>query len=216
MLQVRVQSVIAFICLSTLTGCIRRKPLNLTTAKERVEQYYECGKFDAEMNEVVNKSIKKFSKIPVTDTSVVVFDIDDTVLSDYCDEKSIQFGYVPKLSHEWILRADAQAIPQTKRLYDYLVSRGFHIIFLTGRNHDEYQATMANLKREGYTTFDKLIVRPPEEKSLTAQAYKSKHRKQLAVEGYTIVSSIGDQWSDLCGGHSGYQVKIPNHKYIIY
>lgn len=211
-----IKSVVLIACLTILNGCMHRKPINLTKAKERVEQYCESGKLCDERGKAINRALKHFKKVTVTDTAAVVFDVDDTVLSDYENEKTIAFGYIPKLSHAWILRADAPGIDQTKKLYDYLIDRGFHVIFLTGRHQDEYQATLKNLREEGFTIFDRVIVRSSNEKSLTAQEYKTERRRQLAAEGYSIVGTVGDQWSDLCGAYSGYRVKVPNYRYIIY
>jgi len=207
--------ILAIVFFVTVSGCVHHHPLNLTIAKERVEKYHSCGQYDKDLDNVVHCALKHFKNISPCNNATVVFDIDDTILSGYCNEKSISFGYIPKLSHEWILRADAPAIQQTKHLYDYLVGRGFHIIFLTGRKHDEYDATIKNLNAQGFTHFDKLIVREQYEQNLTAKAYKSARRKQLTKEGYRIVGDVGDQWSDLEGGYSGYKIKIPNYRYTI-
>jgi acid phosphatase len=207
---------LAFIALLiAFSSCAHRHPLNLTLAKERVEQYHECGQYDRDMDNAVERAIKHFKRVPTCNKATVIFDIDDTVLSCYVEEKSISFGYIPERSHEWIMLANAPAIPQPKRLYDYLVKRGFHIIFLTGRKYDEYDASIKNLKDQGFTRFDKLIVRQPNELKLTAEAYKTAHRILLDREGYHIVGSVGDQWSDLKGRCSGYPVKLPNFRYLI-
>lgn len=191
------------------------RPINLTDAKNQVKQYYECGTYYKDLDRIVDCAKNHFTNVPVDEKDVIIFDIDETILTEYVDTKLISFGYIPKLSHEWVLEADAPAIPQVKKLYNFLVSRGFKIIFLTGRKHDEYDATIKNLKREGFTTFNQLIVRTEEEKDLTAEAYKSARRKKIVQDGYNIVGSIGDQDSDLKGGNTGYQVKLPNYFYKI-
>ncbi len=196
-------------------SCSRRQPLNLSIAKERVEKYYEDGSYAKDLDKITHRAIKHFQGVSSSNKATIIFDIDDTVLSDYLDGKSISFGYIPKLSHEWVLRADAPAIMQTKNLYDYLVDRGFVIIFITGRKYNEYDATIKNLKAEGFTQFEKLIVRQKNEEKLTAQEYKTRYRKHLSKKGYRIVGCIGDQWSDLNGGYCGYKVKLPNTRYII-
>lgn len=208
-------SIAILLCFIIFNGCVYRQPLNLTIAKERVEKYYECGQYDEDLQRIINQAMRHFKRIPSNKKATIIFDIDDTVLSDYADAKSISFGYVPKLSHEWVLRADAPAIQQTKRLYDYLVKRNFMIIFLTGRKHNEYDATIKNLKKQGFVKFEKLIVRQKDEEVLTAENFKTAHRRKLRREGYRIVGCIGDQWSDLRGGNSGYTVKLPNVRYFI-
>lgn len=201
--------------LASLASCCQKKLVNLSVAKEQVEDYYEDGKYDQDLDTIADKTRKYLSSLRVKPHSLVIFDIDDTVLLDYDKEKSISFGYIPKLSHDWILQANAPAIPQIKELYDYVIQRGFRVVFLTGRKHDEYDATIENLKKEGFTTFDKLIVRQPHELKMSAKEYKTQRRKELEQQGYSIVACIGDQWSDLYGGHAGYKVKVPNFKYRI-
>ena len=208
------QSALIVTC-TLFIGCTQRSLTHLSAAKERVIAYYESGAYTSELNRLVDNAIDYFQCIPKTDNATIIFDVDDTVLSDYPDLKSISFGYIPKLSHQWVLEADLPAIKPVKKLYDYLVGRGFQIIFLTGRHHDEYEPTIKNLIREGFNTFEKLITRSPEEKKLTARTYKSARRKQLTQQGYAIVGCIGDQWSDLKGGNCGYTLKLPNYHYTI-
>lgn len=198
-----------------LTSCSRRHPLNLTVAKNRVEHYYEAGHYCRDLNRIIDGSIMHFKHVKPKDNSVVIFDIDETILSGYEDEKSIAFGFIPKLYHKWIMEADAPTIKPVKRFYEYLIDRGFKIIFLTGRQHNEYHATVKNLKDQGFTKYEKLIVRSRAEEKLTAQKYKTAQRKKLVEYGYKIVGNIGDQWSDLKGGYSGYKIKIPNYRYSI-
>ncbi len=200
-----------------LSGCWNEcsTPVNLSVAKERVERYYESGCYRKDLEKIIASAFKHFESVSAENNATVIFDIDDTLLSDYADVKEISFGYIPKLSHKWIMEADAPAIQETKKLYDYLVGRKFKIIFMTGRKHDEYDATIKNLKREGFTTFEKLIVRQKHEVEITAKQYKSGNRKRLIEEGYRIVGNLGDQESDLSGGYSGYAVKLPNYKYLV-
>jgi predicted secreted acid phosphatase len=46
--------------------------------------------------------------------------------------------------------------------------------------------------------------------------YKSLERKKIVEKGYTIVMSVGDQWSDLSGEpHAQVSVKLPNPFYFL-
>lgn len=209
----RFLSIIAFLVVTT--GCFQRYPVNLTLAKQHVIQYHESGQYDRDVKRIITRTIKYFEGVEVVPNATVILDIDETLLSSFADQKSISFGYIPKLSHEWISKSDAPVIPETKRLYDYLVKRGFKIIFITGRKKPEYDSTVKNLKKHGIATFEKLILRERHETNITAEEYKSARRKKLTEEGYKIVGCIGDQWSDLSGGYTGYQVKLPNYTYMI-
>jgi hypothetical protein len=48
----------------------------------------------------------------------------------------------------------------------------------------------------------------------TAQAFKTAERKRLSSEGEVITLNIGDQESDLAGGHAEYRFKLPNPFYL--
>ncbi len=210
----RFLSLVLFLALNLLlSSCCSEELLNLTVAKERVQKYYEGGQFDKELDEIVADAMKKFGKVEVKPNSAVIFDVDDTALLNYEASKKMGFGYVKSMIDEWVSSAEVPAIPQVKDLYDYLMDRNIKIIFLTGRFHDEYDYTFQNLVNKGFTTFDTLIVRRPEEQKLPAVEFKSNVRTALTQQGYEIIGNVGDQWTDLDGPYSGIKVKIPNYLY---
>jgi acid phosphatase len=199
-----------------LVSCEKNeKPVNLTVAREEVKQYYESGKFDEELNSVVEEAKEKFSTVQFDDNSVVIFDVDETALDNYKLAKMMGFGYVYEMNKKWNAEMKAAAIPQVKELYNFLLSKGAKVIFLTGRNFPEYEATYQNLKKEGYTVFDTLITQIGDEKKMKAHDFKSSKRVWLTQQGYEIIGTVGDQWSDLEGEYHGIQVKIPNYLYLI-
>jgi len=195
-----------------LIGC-SDKPVNLSIARESVKEYYESGKFDEELDNVIREAKDKFSKIEFTENSVVIFDVDETVLDNYELAESIGFGYVYEMVYEWTQDAKVPAFPQVKELYDYLLSEGSKIIFLTARGDDEYNATYKNLINQGYIGFDTLLTKSKNEYGMKSFEFKSSKRVELIEMGYEIIGTIGDQWSDLEGPHHGIQVKIPNYLY---
>ena len=61
-----------------------------------------------------------------------------------------------------------------------------------------------------------LVLRSKEEQHETAVVYKSGERRKIVTEGYTIIMSVGDQWSDLDGEpRAEISVKLPNPFYFI-
>ncbi len=187
--------------------------INLRTAKDIVKDYYESGMYDEEMNEVVKDAKSKFDKFDVKNNSVVIFDVDDTALSNYEVSKRLDFGYDKKIIDEWVLSAKLPEIKQTKELYDYLKSKNVKLIFLTGRFVEEYEATYKNLISQGYSGFDTLIVRNEREKKINSQIFKSGVRENLTKAGYDIIGTVGDQWNDLEGPYTGIRIKVPNYLY---
>lgn len=198
-----------------LLSCATEKPVNLSIAREEVKQYYESGKFDEELNKVIKDAKEKFSKVNFKNNSVVIFDVDETALDNYGLAKEMGFGYVYEMNKKWNAELKAPAIPQVKELYDFLLSKGSMIIFLTGRNFYEYEVTYQNLAKEGYTVFDTLITQIGDETKMKALDFKSSKRIWLTEQGYDIVGTVGDQWTDLEGEYHGIQIKIPNYLYLI-
>lgn len=196
-------------------SCCSIELQNLSDAKKRVQQYYEGGQYERDLKEIIENAKEKFSKVEVKQNSAVVFDVDDTALLNYKASKEMGFGYVKDISDKWVSSAKVPAIPQVKDLYNYLLSRNIKIIFLTGRFNNEYDYTYKNLLNEGFTKFDTLIVRRPEEEKLFAVEFKSNVRTELTKQGYEIIGNVGDQWSDLEGPYSGIKIKIPNYLYLI-
>ena len=199
----------------TLWNCSSNQIVNLRTSKDIVKDYYESGGYDRELDEVIADAKQKFSKVEIKKNSVVIFDVDETALNNYGLAKQMDFGYVYDLNKKWNEELKAPAIKQTQDLYFYLLNRGFKIIFLTGRNSNEYDVTYKNLIQTGYTVFDTLITQREDEQNLKTQQFKSTKRAELAAQGYEIVGNIGDQWTDLNGPYSGIQIKIPNYLYEI-
>jgi acid phosphatase len=196
-----------------LISCSSSKPENLTVARNAVKEYYESGGYDKELDEVINEAKNKFEKIEVKDNSVVIFDVDETALNNYEASVKMGFGYVYEIVNEWELSAKAPAIPQVKSFYDYLIDRGFKIIFLTSRRNTEYDATYKNLIAQGYAKFDTLITRNENEYRVKSIDFKSAKRVWLTEKGYDIAGTVGDQWTDLEGPYHGIQVKIPDYLY---
>lgn len=199
----------------TFISCTSNQLVNLRTSKDIVKEYYESGKYNEEMREVINNAKEKFDKVTPTNKSVVIFDVDETALNNYGLALMMDFGYVYDLNKKWNEELKAPAIKETQDLYFYLLNKGFKTIFLTARNSNEYNVTYKNLIQEGYTGFDTLITQSKEDQKLKSQEFKSKVRTELTNQGYEIVGTVGDQWTDLNGPYSGIQIKLPNYLYEI-
>ena len=199
----------------TLWNCSSNQIVNLRTSKDIVKNYYESGSYDRELDEVIADAKQKFSKVEIKNNSVIIFDVDETALNNYGLARQMDFGYVYDLNKKWNEELKAPAIPQVQDLYNYLLQRGTKIIFLTGRNYTEYEVTYKNLVQAGYTKFDTLVTQREDELNLKSQEFKSKKRDELTKQGYDIIGTVGDQWTDLTGPYSGIQIKIPNYLYEI-
>lgn len=201
--------------LFTFINCSSNQLVNLRTAKDNVKDYYESGKFEEEISGVIKDAKEKFDKVEIKNNSAVIFDVDETALNNYGLAKQMDFGYVYDLNKKWNEELKAPAIKQTQDLYFYMLNKGFKTIFLTGRNSNEYDVTYKNLIQAGYSGFDTLITQSKADQNLKSQEFKSKVRTELTNQGYQIVGTVGDQWTDLNGPYSGIQIKVPNYLYEI-
>ena len=128
------KNIFAILLSLTLISCSSNQIVNLRTAKDIVKDYYESGKYDEEMNDVIKNAKEKFDKVEIkkspTGGSVVIFDVDETALNNYGLAKLMDFGYVYDLNKKWNEELKAPAIEQTKDLYFYLLNKGIKVIFL--------------------------------------------------------------------------------------
>jgi hypothetical protein len=143
----------------------------------------------------------------------VVFDIDETALSNYSAIVADGFVYGPKSQSEAVDEIGV-AIKPTLDLYNLAKSKGITPFFITGRPEAQRAPTEDNLKREGFTDYAQAFLKPAGFSGSTVQ-YKSGARAQIEQQGYHIVASVGDQYSDLAGGHEDTAFKLPNPFYFL-
>lgn len=160
----------------------------------------------------------------------LVMDIDETSLSSYCEMKREDFGYLPALANAWVVTPEAAVgIPGAVRLFKQAKAAGVAVFFLTGRPgvanadtappaHPQNQTagTTHNLESAGFHGWTGLILRDSSEIGIPTITYKSRERQKIVDEGYRIVLSVGDQWSDLLGTpQAEVSVKLPNPFYFL-
>jgi len=218
---VRVGVLTALIC--ALAGCESappREPLNLDTAKAAVVRYYESGDYERAVAAVAAEArawIEQYAAHRRTDERLaVVFDIDETLLSNYPHIHSINFGYIPSDWDAWIARGEAPAIKPMRELLLAARRLGLDVFLITDREEPrERAATEANLRREGLGDYTRLIMQPAGGPKLPVSERKTAARRALYREGYTIVANLGDQESDLRGGYAERNFKLPDPLYLM-
>jgi predicted secreted acid phosphatase len=124
------------------------------------------------------------------------------------------FGYVPAVWHRYVMSAQAKAIVPVQVAYDIAVRGGVAVFFITARRESERSGTEKNLRQTGYDTWNGIYYKADDSEE-SAQRFKTRIRKQLTDEGYTIIVNIGDQDSDLAGGYSKKNFKLPNPIYRV-
>lgn len=154
----------------------------------------------------------------------LILDVDDTVLSSYNYEVTHDFGYDPVSNGECVAAHCFPAIFGMPDLVAWAHRHHLAVIYITGRPGSQQQDTRENLVEQGYPTPDGLythIKQAPFPPYLTCAPncstieYKSMTRAHVESMGYHIVATVGDQYSDLKGGHSGRTFKMPNPMYYL-
>jgi predicted secreted acid phosphatase len=143
----------------------------------------------------------------------IVFDVDETALSNYSaiDADNFTFGDNSKAE---ATNEIGKAIPPTLALYKLAQKKGIATFFITGRGEAVRDHTAHNLQREGFTNYNALVLKPAGFTGTTVD-YKAGARKAIEDQGYRIVASVGDQYSDLAGGHEAVAFKLPNPFYFL-
>lgn len=214
----------AFLFMFILAGCQAQKTkgpelVNIETAINRVVEYHKSGQYDADVAAVAQEGrlfIDKALASGKFDKPAVVFDIDETLLSNYSAFESMKFSFNQRTWQRWVNSAKAPAIEPMLELYNYLIQQGVSVFIITGRKEKSLRQTKKNLTKSGYVDWTNLFLRQKWAVDIPAETYKTKIRQQLVEkDGYQILASFGDQESDLSGGFAEQTFKLPNYIYLI-
>jgi 5'-nucleotidase (lipoprotein e(P4) family) len=145
----------------------------------------------------------------------IVLDIDETTLDNFEQLSGSGFCYVREQWDQWVTDGKPGVIAGMKDLYDYARANEVAVVFITGRRAHQREHTERALTDAGFEGWEELILRDEAENELTAAAYKSGRRAKLEARGFTIALTLGDQASDLAGGHAGQTILMPNPFYHI-
>ncbi|CAB4931231.1 unannotated protein [freshwater metagenome] len=144
----------------------------------------------------------------------VVFDIDETLLSNYIgvpgsDPESGSVGQFPGA-----LSGTGTRMPGVSDAYELAKRRGFAIFLITARPAPLpglRETTLRNLAAAGYTGYAGVALK--EDPARSSATYKAAERAAIEARGFTIVANVGDQESDLAGGRAERAFKLPNPFY---
>ncbi|MFC5667181.1 HAD family acid phosphatase [Kitasatospora misakiensis] len=126
----------------------------------------------------------------------IVFDIDNTTLATHF--------------HPFTM----PGIPPVVELAQYAHARGVAVIFVTARVDFIEPVTRYSLEKAGYTV-DELHGRGLGDLFKSVQQYKTAERAEVESEGYTIIASVGNNWTDLNGGHAERTFKLPDYNGLL-
>lgn len=195
------------------------EPPNLGILKQTLKFYLESGAYTRDIAARIDEAKSHLAATHRPGTrNAIVLDIDETALSNMPYEKEFDFGYSSKTWDEWVRRGEATAIAPTLELFKWARAQGIEVFFITGRRqlaeNLAEDPTVVNLKKGGYDGWRSIYFRPAGVK-VSAAEMKNTRRAEIVAQGYTIIASIGDQYSDLAGDNLGRAFKLPNPYYFV-
>lgn len=192
-------------------GC-RHQVINSLTA-------FAEGPYDEVTTEFVENALElleaRVAKRKRGEKLAIVLDVDETAVSNIAQLRGSTYCFVREDWNEWVDVGGPVELPGIRSLYDYARKHDVAVVFLSGRKEAQREDTERVLKAAGFEQWERVLLRDPAEDELTATEFKSARRAQLEAEGFTIVLTVGDQQSDLDGGHAEHAVLIPNPFYFV-
>ena len=190
--------------------------------------YHDSGEYEKDIKKISVEAAsylrQKVDQNRGNQKLAVVYDIDETLLSNYDIIKLYLSNLLPMVTamhdgKDFTFRYNKslqpKAIAPMKELYNFSKKqKNVTIFIITGTRTPYKKFTVKKLHDAGFIGWKKLYLKPEGFKG-DAELYKTQVRKNITKEGYHIVFNIGDQKSDLIGGYAERDFKLPNPYYFI-
>jgi predicted secreted acid phosphatase len=206
---------------------ITSQPPNVGDAKLAALAYHDSGAYDRDLAIVATKAGHWLAaRAPAVARPALVLDIDETALSNWEVIVLDDFGrpvpgpcmpesQAPCGWAAWDQLGRDPAIAPTLQVFRDARALGVTVFFITGRPESQREATERNLATAGYDDYAALYMVPDGAHFESAADFKAPIRAEIEQAGYTIVANMGDQPSDLEGGHAERNFLLPNPFYRV-
>ena len=206
---------------------VTSQPANVDDAKIAALAYHDSGQYARDLVTVADKAAEWIrDRAGSAAKPAFILDVDETALSNWEVLKRDDFGRpvpgacAPTLDTPcgwaaWDLLGRDPAIEPTLRAFNLARSLNVTVFFITGRPESQRAATERNLLDVGYGGFAKLYLVPEGAHFASAADFKAPIRAQIEQAGYTIIANMGDQPSDLIGGHAERKFLLPDPFYRV-
>lgn len=205
----------ALLFVTPSSGAPPAEPRNLDLLKHEIDDYIDSGRYWDEIAAVAKEANAYLERRTKQGGGrlTIVFDIDETMLSNLPHIRSLGYGYQSAAWLAWVAKAEAPVIGPMREVFRTARRLGIEVIFLTGRRERDRLATEKNLKAAGVGDYAGLFFMPTESNDKDGR-FKTAARQRLVGEGYVIIANIGDQDSDLEGGFAERTFKLPDPFYL--
>lgn len=176
-------------------------------------KYHDSGEYESDLTSVDQAAQSYLDAHLATGHGkpAIVLDIDETSLSNYTG--ILASGFTAGGTVAQAASGTGTAIAPTLALYHDAIAHQVAVFFVTGRPSEIQAPTESNLKNVGYDEGWNAIDFKPAEAD--TEQFKSSTRAAIKKAGYRILVNVGDQQSDLDGGHAARDFKLPNPFYFI-
>jgi predicted secreted acid phosphatase len=207
---------------------VTSQPINVGDAKAAALAYYNSGAYQRDLEAVATLAASWIdSRAASVKRPALVLDIDETALSNWEILKRDDFGR--PIAGPCDLAIDAPcggwatwdqlgrdpAIAPTLQVFQRARALSVAVFFITGRPESQRAATERNLTSVGYDGYAKLYMVPDDAHFASAVDFKAPIRAEIERIGYTIIENMGDQPSDLFGGHAEKDYLLPDPFYRV-
>jgi len=186
-------------------------------------KYMKSSEYRKEFSKAIADAVdacKRYSKENPDKSLAIVSDIDETLLDNSAHFKESHDKFDWPTFKKFAEQSKAPPLKRTANFLKWARKQGIAIFLVTGRPEELRRATVRNLINAG-VSYDGLFLRPSHQydesgkNHPSATEVKTKIRTQIEDMGFTIVVNIGDQVSDLVGGHAYDCEKLPNKLYFV-
>jgi predicted secreted acid phosphatase len=184
-----------------------------STPPAELSAYYDSGQWSKDIAKVVKRAKTNLHKDLAAKPRkpAIVLDIDETALFNAPCFEAVDWD----LSGLATCAVTGMGVPTPVRaLYRDARRHRVTVAFITGRPEALQSITQQNLNSAGYASGFQLTLRPATDTQDTVVPFKSGARAALEQRGFKILANVGDQASDLAGGHAKRRYKLPNPVYV--
>ncbi len=206
---------------------VTKQPANVGDAGIAARAYHDSGAYDRDLAIVANQAARWITEHAAsTHRPALVLDIDETALSNWEIIKLDDFGRpiagpcdpgsgAPCGWAAWDQLGRDPAIQPTLQVFRTARAAHVAVFFITGRPESQRAATERNLRNAGFGGYTRLFMVPNGAHYSSAADFKTPVRVQIEGLGYSIIVNMGDQPSDLRGGHAEKKFLLPDPFYRV-
>jgi predicted secreted acid phosphatase len=206
---------------------VASQPANVGDAKIAALAYHDSGAYERDLGIVARQAGNWLaSRAATAARPALILDIDETALSNWEIIKLDDFGRpidgpcAPALDAPcgwaaWDQLGRDPAIAPTLQVFQQARASKITVFFITGRPESQRVATERNLVAAGYSGYERLYMVPNGAHFPSAADFKAPIRTDIEQAGFTIIANMGDQPSDLQGGHAEKSFLLPDPFYRV-